>query len=171
MSQIEQIRAEIERRIEKYGQDYQLLTLLEFIDNLERKEQPVELYDEIAKIWANTCHLNEKKDKRIVTLNSMEFCDIARHFYELGRSEKPNNHLEQPVCEGLEEAAHNAATFHLQDGRTIEDSERYIGFIAGAKWQKEQMKKTLLNWAKLKRFDEGEFAECYQAMIEKINSL
>ena len=41
MSQIDQIRAEIERRIEKYGQDYQLLTLLEFIDNLERKEQPV----------------------------------------------------------------------------------------------------------------------------------
>lgn len=40
-----------------------------------------------------------------------------------------------------------------------------------AKWQREQMKKALLNWAKLKRFEEIGFAECYQEMIEKINSL
>ena len=56
--------------------------IIEILDTLQ--EQPVceGLDDEIARMWAKSCHLNEKKDQRIATLTSIEFEELARHFAE-----------------------------------------------------------------------------------------
>ena len=60
---------------------------------------------------------------------------IAKYFYELGRSEKPNNH------EGLDEAAKEDAFNNAED--SIEYMARLAGFKAGAEWA----------------FGQGEYAE------------
>lgn len=53
---------------------------------IERVEQPFceGLEEEMARMWAKTCHLNEKKDQRIATLDSIEFVNLARHFAKCG---------------------------------------------------------------------------------------
>ena len=46
---------------------------------------------------------------------------------------------EEPVSDGLEEAARKAATWHSRERGDMFFPNDYHKFIAGAKWQKEQM--------------------------------
>ena len=67
----------------------------------QSKEQPVceGLEEEIARMWAKSCHLNEKKDQRIATLTSIEFEELARHFAQWG-AEHAKEELMKEAVEG-----------------------------------------------------------------------
>ena len=114
MSIIEQIKAEVERMKKE---------ATHFIDACKRDQRPYNYWEgqwntaELINKKIST--LQEKSEKPInpvcegvekeiertanewshkmdgITISDME--EMFRHFYELGRSEKPNNHLEHPV--------------------------------------------------------------------------
>lgn len=157
MELIQQIKAEIERlkgicttQIKANpGQTFPFVMemtgydkLLTFLDTLE--EEPVELHDEIAKMWANTCHLNKKKDQRIATLDSIEFCEFARHFAKWGAEHRSSS--EKPkIPTNLEEAARLYSIPRYMKDVDKEHIEEYpynkvdeIAFKAGAMWAMEQ---------------------------------
>ena len=131
MSIKEKLKAEIERLKEKYTNMMPSIQkcsvcdeLLSFLATLE--EEPVELEKEIEKfldesgapyVW---CNDEEQK----------EWCGIiANHFYELGRQSK-----EQPVCEGLDEAAKQYV-----EKMKFSSIQSFEGaFKAGAEWQKDK---------------------------------
>ena len=90
MTNTEKIKAEIERRLEKYDPDYtsagrELEKLLSFIASLQQEQPEVDLDEEVDKFLNETgapyawCNDDEQK----------EWCNIiARHFYELGLKAK-----------------------------------------------------------------------------------
>ena len=99
---VQLIREEIERQIEKgkvkcqqsqENNDYESFVawsehvatcgkLLVFINSLPEEPASEDLDTEIAIMWSKSCHLNKERDKRIATLTSIAFTEIARHFAE-----------------------------------------------------------------------------------------
>ena len=125
MSIIEQIRAEIERRMVELAKDKyidlhdtlcrtkELNRLLSFLDTL--KEQPVELEKEIEG-WFN--RLDNKYCRNVEEYYGNDIEDTARHFYNLGRgsSEKSNDHKGFPTTdEEMEEFLKNTPPVELPD--------------------------------------------------------
>lgn len=99
MNIIEQIKAEIERRIRnpKLGKmtRIELQHFLSFLDTLEEKSEiPTNL--DFDKAWEE---YGKSKGGGAITVNVKH---LARHFYELGRSEKPNNQWSEEDEEMLE---------------------------------------------------------------------
>ena len=152
MNTIELIRAEIERQMNEYtptvggvdettGAHIALSKLLSFLDTLE--EEPVDLEKEFQEFrkdhpfpWSSA-YINAEY------IEELCMC-VARHFFELGRSEKPNNH-ECLADDGktLDEAARKYAhcPFTDDDGNFHEDAvdaNAYCDFKAGAEWDREQ---------------------------------
>ena len=146
MSIIEQIKAEVERRIETYKKGYAngddrradaLELLLSFLPTLQEQpvcedlEDAIESFKEKIGFPVYWCDEKEQMDWLSIT---------ARHFYSLGRQIKPE------VSEELEEAARLYAS--PMGRKDVEHLYEYpyspadvTAFIAGAKWQKEQMLK------------------------------
>ena len=144
MNTIETIRAEIERRMKELrGQEKDFLEqdchtlvedarlrigdlnqLLSFLDSLE--EKPVD-FDKAWEEYGRT------KGGGAITVNVKV---LARHFYELGRSEKPNNHeervpeIKETGTRGLDEAAEDWILNH-KDGEKLYVKD---AFKAGAEW-------------------------------------
>lgn len=157
MTDKELIRQEIERRIknlefslekncvEKYskldilGNITTLKSILKYIDSLPEEPASEELDTEIAIMWSKSCHLNKERDKRIATLTSIEFTEIARHFAEWGR-----NHFEnksETVSEDFEEEYEKYFKTHetdivLNPYTNCKDIARHF-----TEWQKQQMMK------------------------------
>ena len=138
---IAKIKAEIERRMKELDSDWMgtpaagwaFSEILFFLDTLEEKsEKPTnldfeqELYNRFGQVKDFTLGMR-----------------IAKYFYELGSSEKPNNH------EGLDEAAEKYANYHP----ACFHKPMAESFKAGAEWQKEQMMKDGLDAVKSCQFD------------------
>lgn len=169
MELIQQIKAEVERLKHFESSDNAWATLCElegFLDTLQ--EQPVKgpfTGEQIYKFLKEQ-PICEGLERAVVDyfegywpgMETAEQCNtdlhftppaimrLARHFYELGcrrtaekydEIEYKRQRAEESVPKDLEEAAENYAEL-LPQGRV---SKKYsaIDFIAGAKWQKEQM--------------------------------
>ena len=104
MTQIQQIKAEIERRIKIHQQNYKEFNderflidecedeqILSFIESLE-KEQGVDLEKEINEVWEHDKVLNPYSyDKGYeLQLDKTNLTNLAYHFYELGLNAKEN---------------------------------------------------------------------------------
>jgi len=101
----EKLKSEIERRIkswtnrEKYalpgqGKDTctscvtELTDLLSFIDSLQQEQPEVDLEKEMTAYIERHFHVryDETLENGNDPLTTFDFCEIARHFYELGKS-------------------------------------------------------------------------------------
>ena len=173
---IAKIKAEIERRMKELDSDWMgtpaagwaFSEILFFLDTLEEKsEKPTnldfeqELYNRFGQVKDFTLGMR-----------------IAKYFYELGSSEKPNSHslVEfEPAKgfdsgsvsvyhEGLDEAAEKYANYHP----ACFHKPMAESFKAGAEWQKEQMMKDGLDAVKSCQFDKIEktIAGCCSSILE-----
>lgn len=134
---IQKIRNEIERRYKEFdGKTGDIATasrlayldVISFLSTLEESEKPMnqEGLEEEYKDYVERDPVYSKLVNRIAGL------DIARHFAQWGAEHSGSSEIPND----LEEAADNFAN---QDCVTF--ISRKKGFIAGAKWQKEQMLK------------------------------
>ena len=146
MGKIEKIRQEIERRLKKA--EYEMTKargvshdnfiihqaelnlcrfLLDFIDTIQQELPEVELEKELDKYLRG-------EFQQTAGGNFNNYIQVARHFAEWGA-----DHLRdftKMVDKDLEKAATEYVTIHL---RNNEFPTADSAFIAGAKWQDEQM--------------------------------
>ena len=104
MELIQQIKAEVERRIKRNREEYapdglfevqdNLAKLLSFLSDLEKEEKPIEGLDEDVKSW----FFNEISSKiNVEHTMYYYFQECARRYYELGRQSKPKVSEEDEV--------------------------------------------------------------------------
>ncbi len=100
MTQIELIKAEIERKYAEYRQkseteqdaSYYLgmadaLDLMEqFIDSLPKEQPSEDLEKEIDRFWDSCIKHKNENGGNVIWSNKIEIEVLARHFYELGRN-------------------------------------------------------------------------------------
>lgn len=133
--QVEQIKAEIERRKSLsdrqknngyfFARSDAYAELLNFIDSMPEEPVSDDLEEEIQRYKDSHDYMSEYIRK------------VARYFALWGKI-----HLKDPVCKVLEEAATRAAYHQYQDREKdyISENEKKK-FIEGAQWQKQQMMK------------------------------
>lgn len=113
---------------EHEGAYHILCNLDAYIDSLQEEPVSIDFEQELYKAFGQV------KD---FTLGMR----IAKRFYDMGKNSQ------EPVSEGLEEAAENyAATDELlPNGKVMINFQAEKAFRAGAKWQKEQMMKDAID--------------------------
>ena len=101
------------------------------------KESSEDLDDEIERFYNECIIVHEAKVynriERVIEIENYEI--VARHFAKWGAEHVADN--SKTLCEDLEEAAEEFARMR---GEFEIVSARYFAFIAGANWQKEQLK-------------------------------
>ena len=132
MTIIEQIKAEIERRItdNTFGAKLELIDILTWLDTLE-SEKPINP-EELEKEAVSYCFDNG------LNLSPRVATDFARHFAQWGANHA-NDESEKPVPNDAEEAAKEYARCHYADTFSQELAEN--DFIAGSAWKEVQMMK------------------------------
>ena len=133
--QVKAIRAEIERRIKEYD------AIIESQPDSNRSERDAWKWAEDKSLLSFLDSLPEETDNGV---DITDFCKpinpgiaqcIADHWWEMLDNEEPNC---PKLSDNLEEAAEEFARFY--DNGTCDGIAQEC-FIAGAKWQKEQMMK------------------------------
>lgn len=150
---IEKIRAEVERQARSIdtatgdfaeGRRMEQRIILSALSDLEKSEKPSEGFDgEFSKFS------NDVDAEHPFPICVDEFKDFARHFYELGcrrtaekydEIEYKRQRAEESVPKDLEEAAKEyCPDYAYPFSPAILKTTIREAFIAGAKWQKEQM--------------------------------
>ena len=94
--------------------------------NVKDSEEPVseDLDTEIAIMWSKSCHLNKERDKRIATLTSIEFTEIARHFAEWQKQQMLKDSVEC-TCHESEEGGINLFGVEILSDGLVLDNEKY----------------------------------------------
>ena len=141
MTIIEKIRAEIERRFREYNKDSnhhlqaaEDADLLSFLDTLE-SEKPMN-QDGLEKEYEDYV-VKDPCFSKLVNRNAGLV--IARHFAQWGAEHLADARKTSP--EDLEEAAIKYFDDNCYLGEVGFECDAVEAFIAGAKWQAEQLKK------------------------------